>query len=104
MDGREIPLVRCRVVAREFAQGASAVQLGISSPTSSTEALRVFLALAGSRRQNIVGLEISTAFLWAELDEEETIVVRLPEGVRSRDGRRGYLRLKKALYGLRDFE
>ena len=32
MDGREIYLVRCRVVARDFAQGASAVQLGSAPP------------------------------------------------------------------------
>ena len=101
VEGREVPLVCCRVVARDFAQGASAAQLGITSPTSSAEALRVFLALAGSSRQNIVGLDVSTAFLFAELDEDERVYVHLPEGVRGKDGRRGFLRLKKALYGLR---
>ena len=52
------------MVARDFAQGATASLLGISAATSSAEALRTFLFYAGSRRQNI--------------------------GVRSRDGRRGY--------------
>ena len=45
---------------------------------------------------------MSTAFLFADLDEEDGhIVVRLPDGVKGRDGRRGYMRLRKALYGLR---
>ena len=101
VEGRENHIVRCRVVARDFARGATASQLGISAATSSAEALRTFLFYAGSKRQNIVGLDVSTAFLFAELDEDSNIVVKLPDGVRSRDGRRGYMRLKKALYGLR---
>ena len=32
-----------------------------------------------------------------ELDEDSNIVVKLPDGVRSRDGLRGYMRLQKAL-------
>ena len=37
VEGRERHIVLCRVVARDFAQGCSAAQLGISSPTSSAE-------------------------------------------------------------------
>ena len=61
-----------------------------------------FSDLRWSKRQNVVGLDVSTAFLFADLDEDDGhIVVRLPDGVKGRDGRRGYMRLKKALYGLR---
>ena len=42
--------IRRRAVARDFAQSVSAAQLGISSPTSSAEALRM-LCLARSKRQ-----------------------------------------------------
>ena len=102
IDGQERPLVRCRVVARDFAQGATAAQLGISAATSSAEALRTFLFYAGSKRQNVVGLDVSTAFLFAELEEEDgTVVVRLPAGVTGPNGRPGFMRLRKALYGLR---
>ena len=101
VDGRENQLVRCRVVARDFAQGATAAQLGISSATSSAEALRTFICYAGSKKRNIVGLDVSTAFLFADLDPDGRVVVRLPDGVKGRNGRRGFLRLKKALYGLR---
>ena len=101
IDGQERPLVRCRVVARDFAQGATAAQLGISAATSSAEALRTFLFYAGSKRQNVVGLDVSTAFLFAELEEDGTVVVRLPAGVTGPNGRPGFMRLRKALYGLR---
>ena len=101
VDGRENQLVRCRVVARDFAQGATAAQLGISSATSSAEALRTFICYAGSKNRNIVGLDVSTAFLFADLDPDGRVVVKLPDGVKGRNGRRGFLKLKKALYGLR---
>ena len=98
VDGREHHLVRCRVVARDFAEGATAAQLGISSATSSAEALRTFICYAGSKR-NIVGLDVSTAFLFADLDPDGRVVVKLPDGVKGRDGRRGFLRLKRPCTG-----
>ena len=99
VEGRDI--VRCRVVARDFAQGCSAAQLGISSPASSAEALRAFLCLAATKRWNIVGLDVSAAFLFADLEEDGRVLVSLPDGVKGKGGRKGYLRLRKALYGLR---
>ena len=81
-----MPLVA--VVARDFAQCEC-------SPTSSVRPP----ALAGSRRQNIVGLDVSMAFLFAEW-------MRARKSVRSSCGqssRQGwmpfFLRIKKALYG-----
>ena len=38
----------------------------------------------------------SATFLFAELDEDERVYVHLPEGVRGKDGSRGFLHLKKA--------
>ena len=52
-------------------------------------------------RRNIVGLDVSTAFLFADLDPDGRVVVKLPDGVKGRNGRRDFLKLKKALYGLR---
>ena len=101
VEGKERHIVRCRVVARDFAQGCSAAQLGISSPTSSAEALRTFLCLSATKRWNIVGLDVSAAFLFADLEEDGRVLVTLPDGVKGKGGRKGYLRLRKALYGLR---
>ena len=67
VDGRENQLVRCRVVARDFAQGATAAQLGISSATSSAEALRTFICYAGSKNRNIVGLDVSGTCVYSSL-------------------------------------
>ena len=75
VEGRERHIVRCRVVARDFAQGCSAAQLGISSPTSSAEALRTFLCLAATKRWNIVGLDVSAAFLFADFEKDGRVLV-----------------------------
>ena len=57
-----------------------------SSATSSAEALRTFICYAGSKKRNIVGLDVSTAFLFADLDPDGRVVVRLPDGVKGRNG------------------
>ena len=87
VEGKERHIVRCRVVARDFAQGCSAAQLGISSPTSSAEALRAFLCLSATKRWNIVGLDVSAAFLFADLEEDGRVLVTLPDGVKGKGGR-----------------
>ena len=48
----------------------------------------------------MLGLDVSTAFLFAKLQGED-VVVSMPEGCRGLGGEKLYLRLKKALYGLR---
>ncbi|OLP80292.1 Retrovirus-related Pol polyprotein from transposon TNT 1-94 [Symbiodinium microadriaticum] len=100
IDGKETPIVRCRIVARDYSTGPSASQLGISSPTASGEALKLFLAAIGAEGFNILGLDVSTAFLFAWLGDEK-VVVSMPEGCVGPGGEKLYLRLKKALYGLR---
>ncbi|CAE7569878.1 TY4B-J, partial [Symbiodinium necroappetens] len=100
VDGKETPIVRCRIVARDYSTGPSASQLGISSPTASAKALKLFLAAIGAEGLNILGLDVSTALLFAWLGNEK-VVVSVPEGCVGPGGEKLYLRLKKALYGLR---
>ena len=90
VEGKERHIVRCRVLARDFAQGCSAAQLGMSSPASSAEALRAFLCLSATKRWNIVGLDVSAAFLFADLEEDGRVLVTLPDGVKGKGGRKGY--------------
>ena len=49
VDGKETPIVQCRIVARDYSTGPSASQLGISSHTASAEALKLFLAAIGEK-------------------------------------------------------
>ena len=103
IDGKETPIVRCRIVARDYSTGPSASQLGISSPTAWARpwALKLFLAAIGAEGFNILGLDVSTAFLFVAWLGDERVVVSMPEGCVGPGGEKLYLRLKKALYGLR---
>ena len=66
-DGRtKEDIVRARIVARDCASGGpTATELGISSPTSSNEAVRSFLVFVSATDSEIVLADVSTAFLFA---------------------------------------
>ena len=93
-------LVRARLVAKDFAHGRpSAWDLGLSSNTASVEALKLILSRAAKGRMRIWGLDISTAFLFANV--VQPTVVELPSSFCLEGGGTAYLILEKALYGLR---
>ena len=95
-------LVRARLVVQEVASGAaSAVSLGISSATVSTDAFKCLLAAAGHADQCLGALDVSTAFMSAPLPDGIRKVIRLPHGIRDADGRPLFLDLSRALNGLR---
>ena len=92
--------MRARVVARDYASGSpTAAELGISSPTSSNEAFRSFLVFVSATESDIVLADVSTAFLFALIVSPECVM--LPPNVRFSDNSRVFLKLRKALYGLR---
>ena len=104
-------IVRSRLVVRDFATGPSAAELGVSSPTASSEALKValsYLAQKSSFRKKSkkggVGktawvLDVSTAFLHAPVIHPA--VVSLPTGMEDEDGEPLFVILEKAMNGLR---
>lgn len=94
--------VRARIVAKDFrACGLSSLREGHYSPTASLEALRLLLSMAEAYQWSLCTLDISTAFLYAELDKEERQPICFPTSTLSATGERLHLLLEKALYGLR---
>ena len=57
--------------------------------------MKLFLAAIGAEGFNILGLDVSTAFLFAWLGDEK-VVVSMPEGCVGPGGEKLYLRLKKS--------
>ena len=93
-------IVRARVVARDYAAGGpTAAELGISSPISSNEAFRTFLVFVSATGSDVVLADVSTAVLFALIVSPECVI--MPPSVRFEDNSRVYLKLRKALYGLR---
>ena len=65
---------RCRLVVRDFASGAeSAFRSGVYAPTSSLDSLRCVLALASLWDLWLITSDVSTAFMYAEVEEDVAI-------------------------------
>ena len=97
---------RARVVCcGNFEPGSVGKDVGNRAEVPSTFEMRTLLALGVDKGWSIGSLDVKTAFLYAELDEEEDgIIVVQPPSILVRLGlvRPGVLwKLKKALYGLR---
>ena len=101
MNTQKTPtLARCRLV-RDFASGAgSAYRSGIYAPTSSLDSLRCVLALASLWDLWLITADVSTAFMYAEVEEDACDLVLLPSNI-SFKGERVVCLLFKAMTGLR---
>ena len=96
-------LARCRLVVRDFASGAeSAFRSGIYAPTSSLDSLRCVLTLASLWDLWLITSDVSTAFMYAEVEEDACDLVLLPSNI-SFKGERVvcHCLLFKAMNGLR---
>ena len=92
-------LYRARLVVRDFASfGGSTLNEGIYSPTTTLEGLRVLLALL-SQSGSLVSGDVSVAFMHADCARPE--VIQMPRNVSLEKGGNVFVRLVKAVNGLR---
>ena len=92
-------LYRARLVVRDFASfGGSTLNEGIYSPTTTLEGLRVLLALL-SQSGSLVSGDVSVAFMHADCARPE--VIQMPCNVSLEKGGNVFVRLVKAVNGLR---
>ena len=92
------------MVVRDFASGAeSAFRSRIYAPTSSLDSLRCVLALASLWDLNLwlITSDVSTAFMYAEVEEDACDLVLLPSSISFKGERVVCLLFIKALNGLR---
>ena len=100
-----------RLVVKGFLQRWGVDYFDTFAPTAKWISLRIFLTLCACLGMFTRQLDVKTAFLYADLDEE--VYIKLPAGIRDRRNPFGlseealsrcrgpYLRLKKSLYGLK---
>lgn len=87
---------KARLVARGFQQEEGIDFDEVFAPTAQSTSFRVLCAMAAFENAIMRQIDVSTAFLNGELDEE--VYLQVPKGI----GMDGVVwRLKKALYGLR---
>ena len=90
---------KARVVARGFSQKEGVDYNEIFSPVVRHTSIRVLLAIVAHQNLELEQLDVKTAFLHGELDEE--IYMTQPDGFQE-PGKEDYVcRLKKSLYGLK---
>ena len=98
-EGGEIRF-KARVVAKGYSQKQGIDYHETFAPVIKYQSLRMLLAVATQEDWHIHQMDVETAFLNGDLDEE--IWMEMPEGYKQEEGKqRMALRLKKSLYGLK---
>ncbi len=94
-DGRK----KARLVAKGFTQVEGEDFSEVFSPVVRFETARCMMALAALNNWHISSLDVTSAFLYGELDEE--LYMEQPEGFKVKGQEQKVCRLKPAIYGLR---
>jgi len=90
---------KARLVAKGFSQKEGIDYTETFAPVIKYKSLRILLAIANERNMEVHQLDVTTAFLYGDLDEE--IFMEPPEGARSPDQKGTVWKLNKSLYGLK---
>ncbi|GJS46896.1 retrovirus-related pol polyprotein from transposon TNT 1-94 [Tanacetum coccineum] len=88
---------KARLVAKGYRQEEGIDFEESFAPVARIEAIRIFIANAATKNMIIYQMDVKTAFLNGDLQEE--VFVSQPEGFEDQDNPTHVYRLKKALYG-----
>ncbi|GJZ37657.1 retrovirus-related pol polyprotein from transposon TNT 1-94 [Tanacetum coccineum] len=91
--------IKARLVAKGYRQEEGINVEESFAPVARIEAIRIFIANAATKNMIIYQMDVKTAFLNGDLQEE--VFVSQPEGFEDQDNPTHVYRLKKALYGLK---
>jgi len=90
---------KARIVVKGFEQREGINYSETFAPVMKKESLRLLLAIAAFYNFSISQMDVKTAFLYGELDEE--IYVNQPDGFKVSGQESKVLKLKKSIYGLK---
>jgi len=90
---------KARLVAKGYVQKQGVDYEEVFAPVARLDTVKLLLALAANRGWEVHHLDVKTAFLNGELEEE--VYVSQPEGYAVRGKERKVYKLSKALYGLK---
>lgn len=97
----ESEFFKARLVAKGFQQEKSFSSGDVYAPVANLTTLRSLLAVSNHRNYYIEKLDVCTAFLYGELNDEENVLMEIPDGL-SVDSDKYVCRLQKAIYGLKE--
>ena len=90
---------KARLVAKGFTQKEGIDYTETFSPVSKKDYLHIILALVAHLDLELQQMDVKTAFLNGDLEEE--VYMKQPEGFSSREGEHLVCKLKKSIYGLK---
>ncbi|RVW80052.1 Retrovirus-related Pol polyprotein from transposon TNT 1-94 [Vitis vinifera] len=98
-ENGEVDKYKARLVAKGYTQQHGVDYTEVFAPVARMETIRLVVALAAQRKWTIYQLDVKSAFLHGELNEE--VFVEQPCGYVQKGHEQKVYKLKKALYGLR---
>jgi len=99
LSPNEPPRYKARLVAKGFSQIPGVDYNDVFSPVLKHSSIRTFFGIVAMHNLELEQLDVKTAFLHGELDEE--IYMEQPEGF-IEPGKEAFVcKLKKSLYGLK---
>ncbi|KAL4376734.1 hypothetical protein GQ457_02G021410 [Hibiscus cannabinus] len=90
---------KARLIAKGFTQREGIDYTETFNPVSKKDSLRIVLALVAQFDLELQQMDVKTAFLNGDLEEE--VYMKQPEGFFSSDGENLVCKLKKSIYGLK---
>ena len=98
-ENGEVDKYKARLVAKGYTQQHGVDYTEVFAPVARMETIRLVVALAAQRKWTIYQLDVKSAFLHGELNEE--VFVEQPCGYVQKGHEQKVNKLKKALYGLK---
>lgn len=98
-ENRELNKHKARLVAKGYAQQYGVDYTEVFAPVARMDTVRMIIALAAQRGWIVYQLDVKSAFLHGELNED--VFVEQPRGYEKKDSPNKVYKLKKALYGLK---
>ena len=90
---------KARLIAQGYSQSQRVDYQEVFSPVVRYSSIRALLALANVRDWEVHQMDVKTAFLQGDLDEE--IYMKQPDGYIDKDKPNHVCKLKKSIYGLK---
>lgn len=95
----EVDKYKTRLVVKGYSQQCRVDYIEVFALIARMDAVRLIIALAASRGWKIYRLDVKSAFLYGELNEE--VYVEQPKGYERKGKEQKVYKLLKALYGLK---
>lgn len=98
-ENGEVDKFKARLVAKGYSQKQGIDYSEVFAPVARWDTIRVILALAAQKGWCVYQLDVKSAFLHGELNED--VFIDQPQGFERKGDKHKVYKLKKALYGLK---